>query len=111
MADVRRLKSGRKKKIKPEKQYSVLFGFHNVKFYTDETGFLKFKDSNVPGDLYEIVQEMTEATLFEQENYSNKKGWASPSAWADFINSDPDYNEWKFHEVKTSLKKKDIKND
>lgn len=98
-----------KKKItkrKINKQYSVLFGFHNVQYYTDEVGFLKFKDSNSPGDLYEIVQDISDATLFEQQNYSKKKGWASPSKWAKFINEDPDYNEWKFHEVKTTRKKK-----
>ena len=46
---------------------------------------------------------MKDATLIENENYSGKPGWGSPQQWCRLANAE--LEPWKFHVVKTCLKK------
>lgn len=65
----------------------------------DRTGWLKVTNSG-----YEIVGDRPEATPFETENSSGKKGWGSPEQWKDFFNSEDELSCWRFHAVKYNVK-------
>ena len=74
----------------------MLFGFHGLDdMWT--TGYVLAENG------FKVVGDMKDATLFENENYSGKPGWGSPQQWCRLVNAE--LEPWKFHVVKTCLKK------
>lgn len=69
-----------------------MYGFR--KSSPGETGWLK-----VTGHGYSVVRDREDATGFETENDSGRKGWGSPAQWCGFFNSEEELADWKFHTV------------
>ena len=65
----------------------------------DRTGWLKLTGSG-----YEVVSARVDATPFETENVSDRKGWAPPEKWKEFFNSEDELSCWRFHAVKYNVK-------
>ena len=65
----------------------------------DRTGWLKTTESG-----YVIVEDRFDATPFETENVSGRKGWGSPERWKEFFNSENELSGWRFHVVKYIVK-------
>jgi len=70
---------------------AFLFGYK--KSDPDRTGYVRVS----PGGRAEVVDDNAEATRFEAENASGKKGWGSPEQWCGFFNEE--LPEWAFHVV------------
>ena len=76
---------------------AYMFGYD--KNSPDRTGWLKVTRSG-----YEIAEDILDATPFETENVSGRKGWGSPEQWKEFFNSEDALSDWRFHIVKYTVK-------
>lgn len=87
--------------MKKRKKTAFMYGFR--KDDVDETGYLKVLE----GGGYSVVKDRADATGFETENESGRKGWGDPDRWCEFFNGEDELKEWKFHAVRFFKDRKD----
>ena len=82
----------RRKTKESQTHWYVLYGFNKEDI--DKVGYF--------GPNNKIVDELSAARKFPDQNVNNLSGFGTPQQWKELINSDVDVNHgYKFHLVKT----------